>query len=124
MIISNGLSTQKIVLYPQEQHVTKTLCWLEFPFGDENIEDIFFPSDYSSALQEKTTENVFNQFVSSTTCIDFPQSFSQFNQIFGDEFEENMALSTFMNTPCVFAIEEHIGSYTMPCEVSPGTFYT
>ena len=30
-----------------------------------------------------------------------------------------MALSTFMNTPCVFVIEGHIGSYTMPCEVSP-----
>ena len=31
-----------------------------------------------------------------------------------------MALSTFVNTPCVFTIEEHMGSYTMPCEVSPG----
>ena len=31
-----------------------------------------------------------------------------------------MALSTFMETPCVFEIEENIGSYTMPCEVSPG----
>ena len=31
-----------------------------------------------------------------------------------------MALSTFVETPCVFAIEEHIGSYTVPCEVSPG----
>ena len=31
-----------------------------------------------------------------------------------------MALSTFLNTPCVFVIEEHIGSYTMPSEVSPG----
>ena len=30
-----------------------------------------------------------------------------------------MALSTFMDTPCVFAIEEHMVSYTMPCEVSP-----
>ena len=30
-----------------------------------------------------------------------------------------MALSTFVETPCVFAIEDQIGSYTMPCEVSP-----
>ena len=30
-----------------------------------------------------------------------------------------MALSTLMETPCVFAIEEHIRSYTTPCEVSP-----
>ena len=63
---------------------------------------------------------VLNQFVSSSTCIDFPHSFAQLDQIFGDEVQENMALSTFVNTPCVFAIEEHMGSYTMPCEVSPG----
>ena len=30
-----------------------------------------------------------------------------------------MALSTFVETPCVFAIEENIGSYTIPCDVSP-----
>ena len=63
---------------------------------------------------------MLNQFVSSTTCIDFPQSFSQFYQIFGDEFQENMALSTFIDTPCVFSIEEHIESYTIPCEVGHG----
>ena len=65
---------------------------------------------------------MLNKFVSSTTCIYFPRSFSQLDQIFGDEFQENMALSTFMNTPCVFAIEENMESYTMPCEVSPGKF--
>ena len=65
---------------------------------------------------------MLNQFVSSTTCIDFPKSFAQFDQIFGDEFQENMALSKFMNTPCFCAIEEHIGSYTMPCEVCLGKF--
>ena len=63
---------------------------------------------------------MLNQFVSSTTCIDFPQYFAQFDQIFGDEFQENLALSTFVDTPCVFAIEEHKGSYTIPCEVNLG----
>ena len=65
---------------------------------------------------------MLSQFVSSTTCIDFPQSFSQFDQIFGDEFQENLDLSTFVDTPCVFAIEEHTESYTIPCEVIPGKF--
>ena len=51
------------------------------------VEYLLFPIDYSWALQEQTTENVLNQFVSSTTCIDFPQSFVQFDQIFGDEFQ-------------------------------------
>ena len=54
--------------------------------------------------------------------MDFPQSFSQFNHIFGDEFQENMALSMFTETTCVFTIEEHIGPYTIPCEVGPEKF--
>ena len=60
---------------------------------------------------------MLNQFVFSTTCTDFPQYFAQFDQIFGDEFKDNMDLSVFMETPCVFMIEEHTGPYTIPCEV-------
>ena len=96
------------------------MWWLDFPFGDENIEDPFFPSDYSWALQEQTIENVLNQFVSSTTCIYFPRYFSQFSHFFGDEFQENMAFSTFIETSCFFAVEDHMGSYTVPCEFSRG----
>ena len=92
MTISNGLSTQKLALYPPAKPITETLWWLDCPFGDENIEYFFFPSDYSWALQEQTIANVLNQFVSSTTFIDFAQSFAQFDQIFGDDFQENMAL--------------------------------
>ena len=47
MTISNGLSTQRLILYPPAQPVTKNLWCLDCPFGDENIEDLFFPSDYS-----------------------------------------------------------------------------
>ena len=53
-----------LFLYPPAQPVTKNLWWLDFPFGDENIEYLFFSSDYSLALQEKTTKNLLNQFVS------------------------------------------------------------
>ena len=102
MTTSNGLSTQRLVLYPPTQSVTKNLWWLDCSFGDENLDDLSLPSDYSWALQEQTTENVLNQFVSSTTCIDFPKSFAQFDQIFGDEFQENLAFSTFFDTPFVF----------------------
>ena len=45
MTISNGLSTQKLALYPPTQLVYETLWWLYYPFGDENIEYLFFPSD-------------------------------------------------------------------------------
>ena len=30
-----------------------------------------------------------------------------------------MALSIFIEKTCVFTIEEHIGPYTIPCEVGP-----
>ena len=33
-----------------------------------------------------------------------------------------MALSMFTETPCVFTIEDHIGPYTIPCEVGPENF--
>ena len=90
MTISNGLSTQRHVLYPPAQPVTEKLWWLECPFGDEDFDYLSLPSDYSWALQEQTTENLLNQFVYSTTCIDLPQYFSQFDQMFGDEFQENL----------------------------------
>ena len=73
-------------------------------------------------MEEQTTENVLNQFISSTTSIDFPHSFTKFDQIFGDEFQETMALSMFIETPCVFTIEEHTTPFTIPCEVGPEKF--
>ena len=33
-----------------------------------------------------------------------------------------MSLSMFIETPCVFTIEEHTGPYTIPCEVGPKKF--
>ena len=45
MAISNGLFMQKLALYPLTQPVTEILWRLDFPFGDENIEDLFFPRD-------------------------------------------------------------------------------
>ena len=107
MTISNGLSTQRLILYPPAQPITKNSWWLNCSFGDEYFDDLPLPSDFSLALQEQTTENVLNHFVSSTTCTDFPRSFAQLNHIFGDEFQENMALSMFRETPCVFTIEDH-----------------
>ena len=70
-------------------------------------------------MQEQATKNVLNQFISYTTSIDFAQSFTKFDQILGDKFQGNMALSMFTETPCVFTIEEHIGPFTIPYEVGP-----
>ena len=96
MTISNGLSTQRIVLYPSAQPITENSWWLNSSFRDEYFDDFSLPSDFSLAHQKQTTENVLNQF--------FSQSFAQLDQIFGDEFQENMDLSMFTETPCVFTI--------------------
>ena len=72
MTISNGLSKQIIILYPPAQPITKNSWWLNYFFGDEDFDDLSLPSDFSWELQEHTTENVLNQFVSLTTCTDFP----------------------------------------------------
>ena len=92
-----------LILYPPAQPITENSWWLNCSFGDEYFDDLSLPSDFSLALQEQTTENLLiNQFVSSTTCTDFPQSFAQLDQIFGDEFQENMALSNvYRNTMCL-----------------------
>ena len=119
MTISNGLSTQRLILYPPAQPITENSWWLNCSFGDEYFDDLSLPSDFSWALQEQTTENVLNLFLSSTSCIDFPQCFAQFDQIFKDKFQENMALSMFTETPCVFTIEDHIVPYPIPYEVGP-----
>ena len=86
MTISNGFSTQRLILYPSTQPITENSWWLNCSFGDKYFDGLSFPSDFSRALREQTTENVLNQFISSTTSIDFPQSFAKFDQIFGDEF--------------------------------------
>ena len=43
MTISNGLSTQKLALYPPVQSVTETLWWLDFPFGMKILKISSFP---------------------------------------------------------------------------------
>ena len=57
MTISNGLYTQRLVLYPPARPIIEKLWWLEFPFGDENFEELVLPSDNSWALQDQTIEN-------------------------------------------------------------------
>ena len=47
MTISNGLSTQRLMLYPQAHRVTKNSWWLNCSFGDEYFDDLSFPSDFS-----------------------------------------------------------------------------
>ena len=84
MTISNGLSMNKLTIYPLAQPVIEKLQWLEFPYENEKWEEPLFPSDHSWSLQGKTTKNVLNQFIYAITCVDFPQYFPQFEYMFGE----------------------------------------
>jgi hypothetical protein len=88
MTISNGLSIQKLTIYPPTRPIMENIWWLECPYENEDWEEPIFPSDHAWALQEHTTENVLNQFISAITCVDFPQYIPQFEYIFGEEFQE------------------------------------
>jgi hypothetical protein len=122
MTISNGLSIQKLTIYPPAQPIMENLWWLECPYENEDWEEPVFPSDHSWALQEHTTENVLNQFISAITCVDFPQYFPQFEYMFGEEFQEQLDPSILSSTYFIFEIDESATSYTMPYEISPGKF--
>ena len=75
MTISNGLSIQKLTICPPAQPIMENLWWLECPYENEDCEEPMFPSAHSWALQEQTTENVLNQFISTIKCVYFPQYF-------------------------------------------------
>jgi hypothetical protein len=74
-------------------------------------------SDHARALQEHTLENVLNQFISTITCVDFPQSFPQFAYMFGEEFQEQLDPSVLSSTSFIFEIDESTMSYTMAYEI-------
>jgi hypothetical protein len=84
MTISNRISIQKLTIYPPTQPIMENLWWLECPYENEEWEEPVLPSDHARALQVHTIENVLNQFISAITCVDFPQSFPQFEYMFGE----------------------------------------
>jgi hypothetical protein len=84
MTISNDLSIQKLTIYPPSQPIMENLWWFECPYNNEDWEEPVLPSDHARALQEDTTKNVLNQFISAITCVDFPWSFPQFEYMFGE----------------------------------------
>jgi hypothetical protein len=65
---------------------------------------------------------VLNQFISAITCVEFPQSFPQFEYMFGEEFQEKLDPSILSLKSFIFEIDESTMSYTMPYEISPGKF--
>jgi hypothetical protein len=65
---------------------------------------------------------VLNQFIYVVTCVDFPQSFPQFEYMFGEEFQEKLDPSILSLTYFIFDTDEFAMSYTMPYEIGLGKF--
>ena len=115
------------MLYPPAQPVEETLWWIEDPYGDENLEEPLLSLDQAKALHEQIEDSVLTQFLSSTECVDFPQTFSQFDHIFSEEyqihFEEyqihfDPSIST--STSLMISIDEQQESHAIPFQISPG----
>lgn len=82
------------MLYPPAQLVEETLWWIEDPYGDENLEEPLLSLDQAKALHEQIEDSVLTQFLSSTECVDFPQTFSQFDYILSEEYQTHFDPST------------------------------
>jgi len=100
----------------------KIFGWIECPYENDDDEEPLLFVDQSRALQEKTEDNILSQFISSTSCVNFPRSFPKYDYIFGEDFQEHCDHSILSPTSLIFFIDEHPGSYTIPFEVSPDKF--
>jgi len=88
MFISNGISSQKLTLFPLAQLVTEELWWLKFPYHENDEEESLFSVDEFHVLQEPTKDDILSQFLSVTENVEFPQTYFQYDQIFREEFQE------------------------------------
>jgi hypothetical protein len=120
MFISNGISSQKLTLFPPAQPVTEELWWLKCPYHENDEEESLFSVDEFHALQEPTEDDILSQFLSVTENVKFPQTYFQYDQIFREEFQERSELFSSFSPSMVFSIDEHPGSYTILVELSPG----
>jgi hypothetical protein len=64
MFISNGISLQKLILFPPTRPVTEELCWLKCPYFENEDEEYLFSIDEIHALQEPIEDNILSQFLS------------------------------------------------------------
>jgi hypothetical protein len=61
-----------------------------------------------------------SQFLSVTENVEFPQTYSQYDQIFKEEFQEQSESFNSFSSSMVFTIDEHLGSSTIPIEIGRG----
>jgi hypothetical protein len=120
MFISNGISSQKLTLFPPAQLVTEELWWLKCPYYKNDKEEPLLSVDEFHALQEPIEDDILSQFLSVTENVEFPQTYFQYDQIFREKFQERSESFFSFSPSMVFTIDEHPGSYTILVELSPG----
>ena len=63
---------------------------------------------------------MLTQFLSSTECVDFPQTFSQFDHIFSEEYQIDFDPSISTSASLMISIDEQQESHAIPFQISPG----
>jgi len=64
------------------------MLWLESPYGDEDVEQPLLSISQTRGLEDQTEDDILDQFISATTSVDFPQSFSDLDYVFTENFQE------------------------------------
>ena len=95
------------------------MLWLESPYGDEDMEQPLLSISQTRGLEDQTEDDILDQFISATTSIEFPQSFSDLDHVFTEDFQEQYYPSTISSSVVLF-IDEKVGASTIPMEISPG----
>ena len=95
------------------------MLWLESPCGDVDIEQTWLSISQLKVLEDQTEDDILDQFISPTTRIDFPQSFSEFHYLFTKDFQESYDPSIISSYVVPF-IDEKVEAFTVPFEISPG----
>ena len=70
-------------------------------------------------MEDQRKDNILDQFISVTTSIDFPHSFSEFDYFLTEEFQEHFNLVN-IHTSIFLFVDEKMESFTIPIEVSHG----
>jgi hypothetical protein len=119
MTISNGIQSQKLILFPPAQPTTEVPFWLENPYGEEDCTQPLLTLKQVKGVQEKTEEHILSLFLADTKCIEYPQSFPEYTHIFSSEFQEIWHPST-STVSTISQIDEGKESVVQTVEISPG----
>jgi len=88
MIISNGSHNQILCIFPPMQTTNEVPLWLENPYGDEDCMFSLLTLDQYRGLQEHSDDNVLQQFLADSSCINYLIPLNGYWHVFNDEFQE------------------------------------